>query len=895
MFEIVLINQDLNQHTFHFMRLKPFIQLVCVALCCLATGSLYAQNNTNQSAYDAHNLWKPFFYPHNGNDYRSATGAPGPKYWQNSADYKINCTLDTTEKRLTGSVVISYKNNSPDNLSFLWLQMDQNIYREDSRGEATSPVTGGRFANRKFTQGYELKSVTVEQNGKSEKADYIINDTRMQIRLKNDLKAKGGAIKIKVDYAFTIPEYGTDRMGRLDTKNGWIYEIAQWYPRMEVYDDVEGWNTIPYMGAGEFYLEYGNIDYTIKAPANMVIVGSGELMNPDQVLTAKERSRLEQARNSDKTVFIHSASDVTDPGIRPQSGTRTWHFLCKNTRDVAWAASKAFIWDAARINLPNGKKALAQSVYPSESAGDSAWGSSTAFTKACIEFYSKYLGYSFTYPSATNVAGNVHGMEYPGIVFCGYKYTGEGLWGVTIHEFGHNWFPMIVGSNERKYPFMDEGFNTYINDMCTKWYDNGKFFHKTDHHNEASYTFSDDADPILTIPDVTQSYNLGVAAYSKPAFGLELLRNVILGKDRFDYAFQQYVDRWAFKHPTPWDFFRTIENASGEDLAWFWREWFFDNDRLDQGIKDVKYIDNDPAKGALITLVNEDKMALPVIVEIKDSDGQDTTFTLPVEIWQRGDTWTFKFGSTTKLSSVTLDPDHQLPDYNDSNNEWKQVEKKPAPPGVTAQSIITKYIEAIGGETKLNGVKDMTFEASGSVQGQEIVFKREYLLPDKFKMEVSVPAMNDQVISKVVLNGDSVTMQRMGQDMPVQENTKETLKDEMNIFPEQQYLKTGYTLSLEGIETVDDQDAYVLKVTDSRGNVVTQYYNVKTGLRVKEVSEQATTAGTTTKSSTTYSNYQEVNGIKFPFTIGSDGGGVKMIMKVKDIKINSGVSPDDFK
>lgn len=864
------------------------------AACCLVAASSSAQSNPDQSTFDPHQLWNPLFYPHDGNEYRSATGAPGPKYWQNSADYKIACTLDTTDKRLTGSVEISYKNNSPDALPFLWLQTDQNIYEENSRGEATTPVSGGRFANRTFTKGFELKSVTVDQGlGRADKADYLVNDTRMQIRLRNDLKP-GGTVKIKIAYSFIIPEYGTDRMGRVQTDHGWIYEIAQWYPRMEVYDDVEGWNTIPYLGAGEFYLDYGDIDYSVTVPANMVVVGSGALQNPDQVLTSTERSRLKQAASSDKTVFIHTAADAVDPQTRPGTGTRTWRFVCKQTRDVAWAASKAFVWDAARVNLPDGKKALAQSVYPPENGGDSAWGRSTEFTKACLEYYSKLLGYAYTYPTATNVAGSVRGMEYPGIVFCSRSSTGESLWGVTIHEFGHNWFPMIVGSNERKYPFMDEGFNTYINDACTEWFNNGEFFHKVDRHNDAAYTFSDNMDPILTIPDVIQAYNLGVAAYSKPAMGLELLRDVILGKDRFDYAFHEYVQRWAFKHPTPWDFFHTMENAAGEDLAWFWREWFFGNDRLDQGIKDVKYVDNDPAKGALITLENRDKMALPTIIRIQQAAGSDSTFTLPVEIWQRGGTWTFKYNSTAKLTAVTLDPDHQLPDYNESNNVWKQVEKKAVPAGVTAPSVIQHYLTAIGGVDKLKAIKDMTTETTGSIQGQSILFRREYLLPDKFKLEVTVPDMDNQVVNKVVMNGDSITMQQMGHDIPVSEGAREAMKDGMHLFPELQYLESGYQLSLEYIEPVNGHDAYVIEVTDPNGNKAKEYYDVDSGLKVQETAESAISTGQTARSTTTYSDYRPVDGVLFPFSVESSGGGMGMSTEVKDIKLNSGLTAEDF-
>src|SRR5690348_7080032 len=586
-------------------------RILIASFLLIFSGAVFSQSEGNSSNFDQHQAFAPFFYHSNGNEYRSASGQPGPAYWQNRADYKIVVSLDTAQKEVKGNVVIKYKNNSPDALKFLWLQLDQNIYREDSRGQATTLVTGGRWANRSFTEGDELQSVEIVMNGKTTKAKYKISDTRMQVWLPQPLAAKTGSVELKINYSFNVPQYGTDRMGRLNTKNGWVYEIAQWFPRMCVYDDVEGWNTLPYLGAGEFYLEYGNIDYTITAPANLIVVGSGALQNPEQCLTATVRSRLEQAKKSDKTVTIVGEDELNGTSYYPKKPTLTWHFVCNNTRDVAWAASKAFIWDAARINLPSGKKALAQSVYPVESANENAWKRSTEFVKGSIEICSKDW-YEYTYPVATNVAGIVGGMEYPGIVFCSYKSSGGGLWGVTNHEFGHNWFPMIVGSNERKFPWMDEGFNTFINGVDTKVFNNGEFDEKSDVQKIAPFMFKSNADAIMTIPDVTQQSFLGIAAYEKPGIGLDILRNQILGKERFDSAFRIYIDRWAFKHPTPWDFFRTMENVSGEDLSYFWRGWFFTNSKLDQGVKDVKYVDNDPAKGALITIVNNDQMVLPV-------------------------------------------------------------------------------------------------------------------------------------------------------------------------------------------------------------------------------------------------------------------------------------------
>ncbi|HEY1165919.1 MAG TPA: M1 family metallopeptidase [Chitinophaga sp.] len=647
------------------MRINHFILLIsCTLISCLRTAKAQTPGG-----YDQRAAFHPIFYTQNGNEYRSAGGAPGPKYWQNRADYTINVTLDTTRHRVSGSVLITYTNNSPDTLSFLWLQLDQNIYRADSRAVAAAVVTGGRFNNRSETQGFEISAVSITQAGKSREAQYRVNDTRMKLELPQALKANGGTVQVKLNYAFDVPQYGTDRLGRLPTRYGWIYEIAQWYPRMSVYDDVLGWNTAPYLGAAEFYLDYGNINYNVTAPAGMIITGSGELLNPAQVLTADQISRLERARVSDRTVTIRDSTEIitrTDA----RNGQLTWRFSCRNTRDVAWAASHAFIWDAARINLPSGKKALAQSVYPVESAGQNAWGRSTEYVKNAIELYSEKW-FEFSYPVATNVAGIVSGMEYPGIVFCSARSGGSGLWGVTDHEFGHNWFPMIVGSNERKYAWMDEGFNTFINQLNTKAFNKGEYYRPLSGGRIATNLFGPGSEGIMNTPDVIQARQLANLAYLKPGLALMLLRDHILGPERFDEAFRAYVHRWAFKHPTPWDFFRTMENVGGEDLGWFWRGWFLNTWKLDQSVKEVKYSDNDPAKGALITIENLDQMVMPAIVAVKESNGKTDTVHLPAEIWQRGGTWTFHYPSVSTLSQVVIDPAQAFPDMNRSNNEWK--------------------------------------------------------------------------------------------------------------------------------------------------------------------------------------------------------------------------------
>ena len=643
----------------------------------LSVEAQQAATSAPQSQYDYHEAFGPSFYTKNGDEYRSASGKPGPRYWQNRADYQLSVSLNDQNDQISGSAIINYTNNSPDDLSFLWVQLDQNAYQKNSRGESIVPSTGSRYGSQgqQFDGGYKISSVKVigTQNGRNIESEvkYYIIDTRMQVYLPAELKAQGGKVKLKIDYSFTVPIEGSDRLGIQATKNGKIYTIAQWYPRMAVYDNVLGWNTLPYVGPGEFYLDYGDFDVAISAPANHIVVSSGELINAPEVYTAQQQKRWTVAAGSDKTVAIRSAAEVTDPASRPSGKKQlTWRFRIRNSRDAAWASSPAFVVDAARINLPSGNKSLAISAYPTESAADSAWGRSTEYTKGSIEHYSKKW-MEYPYPAATNVAGIVSGMEYPGIVFCGWKDTKGNLWGVTDHEFGHTWFPMIVGSNERQYAWMDEGFNTFINNFSSEEFNKGEYKPGTpDMHRLAPALTNPKLEPILSPPANMRESSIGLLAYFKPALGLTLLRDVILGPERFDRAFKTYIDRWAYKHPTPDDFFRTMEDVSGENLSWFWRGWFVQNWRLDQGIRDVKYVNDDPRKGALITIDNLEKLPMPVILEVKTKSGKTERKTLPVEIWERNKSWVYKYPSTEEIESVTLDPARVLPDHNPSNNTW---------------------------------------------------------------------------------------------------------------------------------------------------------------------------------------------------------------------------------
>ncbi|MCW2260393.1 MULTISPECIES: M1 family metallopeptidase [Sphingobacterium] len=646
------------------MKRLPLLSISILSLS-LSTPS-FAQQKSNYSYTEA---FAPLFFNNNGDEFRSASGKPGPAYWQNNADYKITATLDDQKNTIAGNVEINYSNNSPDQLDYVWLQLDQNMFSKEGRGQAISPLTKSRYgdANASFDGGYTISSVT-DLTGKP--VDYIITDTRMQIRLTQALAAKGGKTGFKIQYSYIIPEYGADRTGILKAAKGNVFAIAQWFPRVCVYDNIRGWNTIPYTGPGEFYREFGNYQVQITAPANHIVVLGGELQNPQEVFTAEQFKRYENAKNSDQTVIIRSAQEVAQANSRPNKKSLTWKYILNNAQDIAWASSSSFILDAARINLVNGKKSLAISAYPEESNGNNAWERSTEYTKAAIEHYSNKW-FDYPYPVAVNVASNVGGMEYPALSFCGNKARAGSLWGVTNHEFGHNWFPMIVSSNEREFGWMDEGFNSFINEIATESFNNGEYFKQVGDPNSQAVRFTDPRlEAIMNTPQSMDERNIGILLYYKPAYGLKLLRNEIIGAERFDYAFKKYISDWAYKHPTPEDFFRSMENGTGENLNWFWRGWFLNNWRLDQAINKVTYIKNDPKLGSVITVQNLEKLPMPVVVEATTVSGKKIRKKLPVEVWERNQSFDFKIDSKEPLISVQLDPDKVFPDHVPENNIW---------------------------------------------------------------------------------------------------------------------------------------------------------------------------------------------------------------------------------
>ena len=537
------------------------------------------------------------------NEYHTASGAPGHHYYQQKADYKMNLVIDDATQKLSGFETITYTNNSPDRLDYLWLQLDQNIYDENSdtklieveKMEDFKSMGDLRKRDFKYDGGFKIEQIT---NTSGQKLSYFINKTMLRIDLEKPLMPNS-SITFQVKWWYNI----NDRMqvgGRsgyeyFEKDQNYLYTIAQFFPRMCVYNDVTGWQNKQFLGRGEFTLPFGDYEVNITVPADHVVAATGECQNYGSILTADQKKRLEQARKSDVPVIIVTQSEAEKAESDKSKQTKTWTYKATNVRDFAFATSRKFIWDAQ--NMPvNGKNVLCMSYYPKE--GNPLWERySTKLVAHTIKTYSKFT-VDYPYPVAISVHSKWIGMEYPMICFNGGRpeadgtYTeGEkyGMWGVIIHEVGHNFFPMIINSDERQWTWMDEGLNTFVQYLTEQEWERGYPSRRGPAYMMADYMRGDKStiSPIMTNSESIMQF--GNNAYGKPATALNILRETVMGRELFDYAFKTYCERWKFKHPTPADFFRTMEDASAVDLDWFWRGWFYGTDNVDITIDDVKW------------------------------------------------------------------------------------------------------------------------------------------------------------------------------------------------------------------------------------------------------------------------------------------------------------------
>ena len=555
------------------------------------------------------------------NEYRSGSGAPGPRYWQQRADYLIDAELNDTNQSISGSETITYFNNSPDVLKYLWLQLDQNINEANSMTNKTSQYSirdsvnaqsiAGPLRLHDFDGGFKIKSIK-ESNGKN--IPYAINNTMMRIDLPQPL-APGKQISFSVEWSFNInnrihnitPNDGRSGMEYFPDDDNYLYIIAQWFPRMCVYDDVVGWQNKQFLGQGEFTLSFGNYTVNLTVPADHIVAGTGMVQNVKELLTPEQQDRFEKAKTSfDKPVVIVTQAEATAREKTKATTKKTWKFYAENVRDFAFATSRKFIWDAMAVKVGD-KTPLAMSYYPKE--GNPLWEKeSTLAVKNTLTTYSKY-SLNYPYPQATSVHAAALGMEYPMICFNfgrpgkDGKYserTRAGMINVVIHEVGHNFFPMIINNDERQSTWMDEGLNTFI-----QYRTQVENYPTTASELNGSNTFGMEAPttmilsymkssadlqrPLMVNSETIVRQNFGNEQYAKCATALSILRETIMGPELFDKAFKEYAQRWAFKHPKPADFFRTMEDASAVDLDWFWKGWFYTTDNADQSIERVKW------------------------------------------------------------------------------------------------------------------------------------------------------------------------------------------------------------------------------------------------------------------------------------------------------------------
>ncbi len=649
------------------------------------------------------------------NSQRTASGAPGVNYTQQKVDYTMDIILDDAHQKITGQETIVYYNNSKDQLTYLWVQLDQNVRAKDSKTPDIQPnkikktLSKKRF-DRSFSDPFDGGfNITAVLNTDGSKLSHTINQTMMRINLPKPL-ASGETFSFKIDWWYNINNHRTvgGRSGfeHFEKDNNNNYVIAQFYPRMCVYDNVEGWQNDQFWGRSEFALEFGDFNVNITVPADHMLGATGVLQNQNEVLSKTELKRLAKAKNTfDKPVVIRTQEEAVKLEKSKSKKTKTWKFVAKNVRDYAFATSRKFIWDAMAVAI-NSKTVMAYSLYSKEA--NPLYGEHS--TRAVAQTLKTYSEYTFDYPyhKAISVDGQM-GMEYPQICFNPGRPNADGTYSdkvkyrmikVTIHEVGHNFFPMIVNSDERQWTWMDEGLNSYLEMLAELAYDKDFPITRGYPKNIVKYMSGDQSRiaPIMSKGD--NVYSFGSNAYGKPATALWILRETIMGKELFDHAFKTYAQRWMFKHPTPADFFRTMEDASGVDLDWFWRGWFYTTDVTDIGIKGVKkyytqtsgenvnFIE-DTTNGLSfsskhtkyhyeVTYNKPGGLVMPIIIEFTYEDGSKERKTYPAQIWRYNDAEITKvFSSSKQIKSIVIDPDLETADVDTSNNSFpKQTTNK---------------------------------------------------------------------------------------------------------------------------------------------------------------------------------------------------------------------------
>ena len=598
---------------------------------------------------------------------RSIEGRPGPNYWQQGVDYSIDVSLEPAAARITGSETATIHNNGPVAPPVILVRLYQNVFSEGVIRNRNVSLTGGMTVERVAVDGVGLDDLTDDPAAGQQDPGYRILDTRMVI-VPPTQPASGSTTEVQIDWSFDVSGGGGFRQGHLEKE---IFNLAQWYPQIAVFDDVFGLDTDPYLGNGEFYVDYGDFDVSIDVPAGWVVLGTGELVNPSDVLRDEQVEALASAPALDTVVFVVSPEDVEAGAARmtraSDSGRLTWEFRAENVRDFAWAASNRYVWSVTGAETGHESvRALIQGAYPPESE---VWAQSTAMAKAAIEFFSEQM-LPYPYPHATAAFGppQVGGMEYPMITFINDRDDPVALNGVVTHELSHFWVPMIVGTREAAFAWMDEGLTTFNTALAMKDYYGDEMPEARGRQGAMrGYLNAVEAEaevPIMRHTDYAENgFGRSIAAYSKPGMLMHTLRHM-MGEETFDAAYRDYVETWAYRHPMPWDFFAMMEEAAGTDLDWFWQAWFYDTATLDQQILAAQPVDG----GLEVTVRNDRDAVMPVELRVELADGTISTHVWPVNVWAGTREVTRTIDVDGTVTAVTIDPEAWYPDVDRTNN-----------------------------------------------------------------------------------------------------------------------------------------------------------------------------------------------------------------------------------
>lgn len=615
---------------------------------------------------------------------RTETGAPGARYWQQRVRYTIRAELDPATAALRGRSEVAYENRSPDTLRTVVVKLYQNIFTETARRNRVAPNTGGVTLHRVAAQGTELEARPAGEIGvtapvRQPRVGYAVQGTLMRIALPRPI-LPGETATLAFEWSHRVPPAGAFRTAWEDALDGRVFNVAQWYPQIAVYDDLVGWDTQPYLGDGEFYLEYGDFDVSLTLPAGWLVAATGTLRNPGEVLTDAAQRRLAAAVASDSALPVVTAEEAragTVTRAAGPDGRLTWRFEARDVRDFAWAASDRYAWDAARapIRAADGSvRAVAAHAF--YRPGAPGWERTAGYARHAVSFFSDRL-IPYPYPQITVVEGPIGGMEYPMMVFNPRARTAESLYAVTAHEIAHMWFPMLVGSNEASYAWMDEGPATFYEDDAVV-----DVFPGSDAPLQTLATYLSvagraDEVPLMRHTDLVSPYGLRViAAYTKPAALLQSLRATV-GDSTFARAMRTYATEWSYRHPTPWDFFHTVERVAGEDLDGFWYPWWFETGRLDQAIGAVEPVDG----GVRVTVRDLGTIPGPTVVEVTTDGGLRTRAELPIEVWTEGRvrSASLVLPALGTVVRVEVDPDRARLDVNRDNNVWTAPAPAAAP------------------------------------------------------------------------------------------------------------------------------------------------------------------------------------------------------------------------